>query len=329
MEKKDFQNLRKEVMSASINYRRTVRLVTAEFLLWTILAGTVTYFKENSMILLSTSVVVAVLMFRHFAIMHDCVHNAFFGRKKIWNNLLGNVSAIVCFLPFEPWRKVHLEHHYWSGNIDKDPVMALVHAYPKWPKFLKRICTMFWRLWVPVLAVLQYGVFWIVCLQNTFTGKGTWHMRMSSLAPPLLWGTLFWIIPNSVVLFTLLPGVTIYLILVEVVNLPHHLELPKLEGEQVLKAREQYLTARSCVYPRWVAEYVTLNFNYHIEHHLFPQEPWHKLDLIAAKLKAALGQAYNTDPLFEWIIKSKKLDLETVIKTQGEAQEYEKSRSVA
>src|SRR5690606_35780940 len=77
---------------------------------------------------------------------------------------------------------------------------------------------------------------------------------------------------------SVLPGLFLYLVMVEVINFPHHLELPQYEGEHKLKVWDQFLISRSCHYPKWFSHFVLNNFNLHAEHHLFPQAPWYMLD---------------------------------------------------
>ena len=100
----------------------------------------------------------STLMFRNFSLMHDAVHTAVSKNKKL-NSIVGVIAGGLCLLPYEQWKAVHLEHHYWSGNIEKDPVMGLVRTFPKWPKAMKAIVGFGWRAWVPVLALFQYGIF--------------------------------------------------------------------------------------------------------------------------------------------------------------------------
>jgi fatty acid desaturase len=73
---------------------------------------------------------------------------------------------------------------------------------------------------------------------------------------------------------------------------------------------------RSSVYPRWLARHLVLNFNLHIEHHLFPSLPWHQLDAARALVKPTLGAKYNESVGNAWIRRNRKLDLERFLPVQ-------------
>lgn len=51
----------------------------------------------------------------------------------------------------------------------------------------------------------------------------------------------------------------------------------------------------------WLSKFIVLNFNYHIEHHMFPDAPWYTLNQLHKVVSAELTTQYNTDPQFVWI----------------------------
>jgi omega-6 fatty acid desaturase (delta-12 desaturase) len=55
---------------------------------------------------------------RSFIMFHDCTHSSFFGSRRA-NRLLGYVTGIVNFTPFEEWRHWHLLHHSTAGDLDR------------------------------------------------------------------------------------------------------------------------------------------------------------------------------------------------------------------
>ena len=255
---------------------------------------------------------ISIWMFRGFSLMHDAVHRAV-SKNRLTNDLVGIVAGVFCLLPYEPWKVIHLEHHHWSGNIEKDPVMALVRSFEKWPKAFRVSSTLLWKVWMPVLAIFQYGVFWFFCVKTLLSRKPVPISVASIVSPLLVWTALFALLPVQVGLSLLLPGVVLYLIAVEVVNFPHHLGLEYSEGETKWSVWDQHRTARTCLYPRWMARWVVLNFNYHIEHHMFPDVPWYHLDKIHMAVRPLLGHQYNTDPQFEWIQVNRKRSLDQIL----------------
>lgn len=240
--------------------------------------------------------------------MHDAVHRSASQQRSV-NEATGIFSGGVCLLPFEQWRRSHLEHHTWSGNLDKDPVSAFVTIFPKLPSPLKTLLERCWVAWIPMIAIIQHIVFWALAAKTTINSKFSLKLVLSLLSPVLLWGSVIKLAPTTFLEWSLLPGVLLYLVTVEVVNLPHHLRLPQYRGEVRFPVWEQYQVARSCIYPKWLATTVILNFNYHTEHHLFPEVPWYHLAQLHQPVTEVLGEKYNTDPSFAWIIENRKKPL--------------------
>jgi acyl-lipid omega-6 desaturase (Delta-12 desaturase) len=251
--------------------------------------------------------VASVMMFRQFSLMHDAVHGLV-SKNKFINDIVGTFAGILCVLPYAPWKAIHLEHHYWSGNIEKDPVMGLLRSYPTWPKPLQLMATTCWRMWVPTLALFQYFVFWIHSVLNVVKHPTSINHHVTTILPLATWAFVISWQPQYA-LHVLLPAVTLYLLAVEVVNFPHHIGLAQGRGDKKLAVWEQHQIARSCTYPKWISQFIVLNFNYHIEHHMFPDAAWYHLDQIHHYLKTELKDAYNTDPQFVWIKQNRPKDL--------------------
>lgn len=265
------------------------------------------YFLSSKLSAIFCIPLIAILMFRNFSQMHDASHWALIENKKI-NDLIGIYSGILCFLPFETWRRSHQEHHLWSGNIDKDPVMALRLILPKMDPRITHVMTFCWKLWVPILGVSQNFLFWILSIKMAFNSKNSKQI-ISIFAPLVTLGTLCALASKSFIFQGLVPGIILYLLGVEVVNFPHHLQIPMATGDKRFNMWEQETTARSCIYPEWFAKLVVLNFNYHIEHHLYPDAPWYYLPQIHQRVKAELGNKMNVEVMFDWTRQNRGLNI--------------------
>jgi fatty acid desaturase len=110
-------------------------------------------------------------------------------------------------------------------------------------------------------------------------------------------------------------ALVLYLALTELINLPHHSDMP-FGFRARLRPWEQWRTARSCDYPRWIARAGLLNFNLHIEHHLFPALPWYRLERVRAELKPVLGEHYAEAVGAAWNVRNRGRDLQTVLLTK-------------
>jgi omega-6 fatty acid desaturase (delta-12 desaturase) len=254
---------------------------------------------------------ISVLMFRSFAFMHEAVHGLLSKKTRI-NDLLGIFSGACCLLSYESWKQAHLEHHRWSGNLDKDPVMAMIKIFPTFPKKLRSVLTFGWKCWLPTLSFLQHTVFWSITVRHTLKKPQSTEHLLSVIFPILFWTALISLMPWNVALTILAPGIGFYLIGTEVINAPHHLGLTYFRGETKLALWEQFKIARSCVYPSWLARFVVLNFNFHSEHHMYPYVAWYHLDKLHEAVRGELKEQYNIDPQFSWVIKNRSQDLRTV-----------------
>jgi acyl-lipid omega-6 desaturase (Delta-12 desaturase) len=228
------------------------------------------------------SIPFAILMFRNFAFMHEAVHGVAAPFHKL-NYVFGLFAGSVCFLPFTLWRAIHIEHHYWTGNFDKDPVLEVVKRYPHSSNLMKAVFTVMWRTRFPLMAFFQYIVFWYHSLLKLAQGYRDPNLWLSLFCPLLLWGGLIYAlsIPQLAVIGL---GVFLYSLLFDFINLPHHVGVYSYDPEEKKKIWDQHPVVRSCRYP-WIVEHLVLNFNFHTEHHMMPDLPWHELPMAHGLIK--------------------------------------------
>jgi omega-6 fatty acid desaturase (delta-12 desaturase) len=85
--------------------------------LWTAMIYTVqqgfTYW-----ITLALAVVAGAILVRIFILFHDCCHGSFFASRRA-NVILGYVTGILTFTPFDDWRYAHSVHHATAGDLDR------------------------------------------------------------------------------------------------------------------------------------------------------------------------------------------------------------------
>jgi len=67
---------------------------------------------------LALAVVAGGTLVRIFILFHDCCHGSFFASRRA-NSILGYVSGILTFTPYEDWRYAHNLHHATAGNLDR------------------------------------------------------------------------------------------------------------------------------------------------------------------------------------------------------------------
>lgn len=326
MDRNDYIGIRKKLTLKKSEWR-LVLYFGQDLILISAIYSLLKYLPE-SLLRFASVPLLTILFFRNFSQMHDAVHSAS-SRFKYANEITGILCGIICFLPFEAWKKVHLEHHLWSGNFEKDPVMGIVKAFPQMSSERKNFLNLFWNSWIPLLAALQYNVFWTQSTKKALSSKQSIKMHLSLGLPILIWASVIGLSSNFFFLEILMPAVILYFLASEIVNFPHHLELPHQTSERPIPVWLQYRSARSCIYPDWFSKYAVLNFNYHTEHHMFPDAPWYHLKQIHQILAPELAEKYNRDDSFSWILKNRSQNLNLVFGYETSEEQTEKTSSSA
>jgi omega-6 fatty acid desaturase (delta-12 desaturase) len=67
---------------------------------------------------LALAVVAGGFAVRLFIIFHDCCHRSFFASRRA-NTVLGYVTGIITFTPYEAWQQPHAVHHATVGDLDR------------------------------------------------------------------------------------------------------------------------------------------------------------------------------------------------------------------
>ncbi|RYZ92076.1 MAG: hypothetical protein EOP06_05340 [Proteobacteria bacterium] len=267
------------------------------------------FFTYHSVFYPISQLIIPILMFRAFALMHECVHNSAC-RVRWISDVVGIVAGAICLLPYEPWKKIHLAHHKWTGNVDKDPSMGLIKHFPHFSRTRIAILNLLWKFHLPGLAVSQHFIFWAKSYTFILAGnrKDEKLKNALSVIVPL---TLYAFIPWA----SMIPALAIYLAMVEIINFPHHLQMPMLQDNESFPVYDQHKTARSCIYPRWFARHVLNNFNLHIEHHLFPRLPWYRLNAAQGFVSSLELSDYTAIEGNRWIKANRSKPLNEVLGT--------------
>lgn len=260
-----------------------------------------------------------VVFFNAFAVLHECGHGS--ASRATWvNALVGHLASPLCGIPYYPWKYIHQKHHAWTGNIDRDPVLR---SLKRWRDGGVSLLVRFgWRTWIPLGAALQHVIYWTYPIQMARDGEMT-RGRALRCAASIGWcggvyAVLLAIAPE--LMLALVPAVVLFLVAEELVNVPHHADVSVFDRR--LPIWEQHLAARSCDYPRGLSELFVLNFNFHVEHHLYPALPWYRLRRARALLKPALGDEYREAVGLSWNLAKRTRPLEEIVgryRTDGQA----------
>jgi acyl-lipid omega-6 desaturase (Delta-12 desaturase) len=266
---------------------------------------------------LLSQVLLTIFYFHNFAILHEAGHGNVHKSRPV-NTIIGHYASIFCFMPYFPWKLIHQEHHVWAGNIDKDPTMANLRKMRE-KGDVSPLVRFAWKSWVPLAALLQHFVFWFYPLTMWKTRRMT---RQSFLQCAFsvgflaaMYTVLFQLLPEQVNIGNLWLSFILYLVMTELVNLPHHVMMPTFRTtsqRNKLRPWEQHVTTRTCYYPYGFA-LLTLNFNLHIEHHFFPNLPWYRLPRLRQMIKPLLGDNYGELVGINWNLQNRSRDAGEIV----------------
>jgi omega-6 fatty acid desaturase (delta-12 desaturase) len=106
---------------AQPNFRKSLWQLFNTFIpyciMWALMLRTV-QLGYSYWITLALAVVAGGILVRIFILFHDCCHGSFFASRRA-NTILGYISGILTFTPFEDWRYSHNLHHATAGNLDR------------------------------------------------------------------------------------------------------------------------------------------------------------------------------------------------------------------
>jgi omega-6 fatty acid desaturase (delta-12 desaturase) len=111
------------------------------------------------------------MLARIFIFFHDCCHGSFF-RSRLANRILGYVSGVLTFTPYEDWGRTHARHHATAGDLDRrgtgDVWTMTVDEYLAAPK-LERL---WYRIFRNPFVLLILGPIFVFIILQRLPHKG-------------------------------------------------------------------------------------------------------------------------------------------------------------
>ena len=132
---------------------------------WTVYAG-VSYW-----VTLALAIPTAGLQIRVFIFFHDACHGSFFASQRA-NRILGYVTGVLTFTPYDNWRRSHGIHHSSVGDLDRrgvgDVMTWTVDEYLT-ASPLKRLG---YRLYRHPVVMFLIGPLYVFIVSNRLLHKG-------------------------------------------------------------------------------------------------------------------------------------------------------------
>ncbi len=252
----------------------------------------------------------AGFMMRTFIIFHDCVHGSFFKSRKA-NTILGIVTGLISFTPYEHWRHEHAIHHATAGNLDRrgvgDVYTMTVREFLDAPWWTQ----VGYRIFRNPIAMFVFGPIFMFVLVQRIPGPKLGKRQVSSiwwtnLALAAIIGTLCWLVGRQTYLMVQLPvlilggGAGIWMFYVQ-----HNFDPTYWERQDAWQFAKAGLDGSSFYKLPSVLQWFTGNIGFHHIHHLGPKIPNYKLP-----------ECYDANPMFQikpltfvWSLKSLYLRL--------------------
>lgn len=210
-----------------------------------------------------------------FTLEHEATHRTPF--RTVWlNDWVGRLCGVLLVLPFEWFRAFHMAHHRWTNLPGKDPELAgpkpaTVRAWVWQVSGLP-----YWIAEARLMAALVRGRVTDGFVAEGAKGRVVAEARAMAViylaaAASLVWtDVLLWVWIVPVLLGQ--PFLRLYL-------LAEHGDCP-----EVVNMFENTRTTFTTRAVRWLA----WNMPYHVEHHVWPTVPFHRLPEVHGLMKDEL-----------------------------------------
>lgn len=138
--------------------------------LWVLMVYTVQY-VYSYWITLALAVAAGIFLVRIFIFFHDCCHGSFFATSRA-NRILGYISGILTFTPYEDWRRAHAIHHSTAGDLDRrgigDVTLLTLDEYRSSTKMKK----LAYRIYRNPFVMFSLGPIFLFLISFRFPQKG-------------------------------------------------------------------------------------------------------------------------------------------------------------
>jgi acyl-lipid omega-6 desaturase (Delta-12 desaturase) len=233
---------------------------------------------------LLSQLLLGLLFFQWFVLMHGCGHRALFASRRL-NDVFGHLASVFCLVPYSSWRYIHAQHHRWVGWMDKDPTTRGL-ARQKPPLRVQQLLNFCWKFWIPIFSlVFGISVFWN--LRHVARVAPSPRQRRRALISVLFVATVYAVVIAlaGVRFFEVWAAAFLcYVIIGDPILLSQHVHLPLLKshGASVspFAPQDQDQFTRTIVMPPWAAKWVVLQFTTHGAHHAYPHVAHYDIDRI-------------------------------------------------
>jgi fatty acid desaturase len=216
-----------------------------------------------------------VLIVFLFTLEHEATHKTPFANARL-NEWVGRVCGFVLLLPFDWFRSFHLAHHRWTNLEGQDPELdgGKPETFRAWAWHVSGLP--YWVAGVRLVVGLAQGRVRAAYLPETalprMAREARWMLAGYGVVAASFWVTpvLFWVWILPVLVGQ--PALRMYL-------LAEHGDCPMV-ADMFANTRTTFTTR--------VMRFLAWNMPYHVEHHVFPQVPFHQLPRLHSMMRERL-----------------------------------------
>jgi acyl-lipid omega-6 desaturase (Delta-12 desaturase) len=290
MNKQNLKELKKQLApyeksNIKNSVKQLVNTLVPFFLLWTLAYVSLSI---SYALTFAITIVAAGFLVRVFIIFHDCCHGSFFKNKHA-NNIVGTITGIMTFCPYEQWKHSHSVHHATNSNLNKrgtgDVWVLTVDEYLN-SSFWTRLG---YRLYRNPITMFIIGPIYIFLVDYRFNRKGarlkeklnTYITNLSLIGLIALFSyTIGWeaflMIQGPIFLISGIMGVWLFYV-------QHQFEDSYFETEENWDYVKAALEGSSFYKLPKVLQWITGNIGFHHIHHLSSRVPNYYLEEVHNK----------------------------------------------
>ena len=261
-------------------------------LLWALMVWSL---KISYWLTLLLAIPAAGFMIRIFILFHDCGHGSLFKSKRT-NAIVGMLTGILTFSPYDRWRHDHAIHHATAGNLDRrgtgDVLTLTVEEY----QALKTWKKLFHRLINHPLVLFTIGSTSVFLIGHRFSSRTAGKRERYSV----YWTNLA--LSGILLLMSALIGFKAYLLIqlpilflgtsvgVWLFFVQHHFEGVYWARQEHWNFVAAALQGSSFYKLPRILQWFTGNIGFHHIHHLSPRIPNYNLE-----------RCHNENPTFQQV----------------------------
>lgn len=216
-----------------------------------------------------------VLVVFLFTLEHEATHKTPF--RSLWlNEWAGRLAGFLLLLPFEWFRYFHLAHHRWTNIEGRDPELAggKPEGWRAWAWHVSGLP--YWWSEVRLMAALVCGRAEADYLPVGAKRRIVAEARGMAAGYSLVLASLFW---TPVVLWVWIAPVLMGQPVLRLYLLAEHGDCPHV-ANMFENTRTVFTTA--------LVRFLAWNMPYHVEHHVYPAVPFHRLPALHALMREEL-----------------------------------------